>query len=141
MTLMRPRKVPCSSCPYRIGVPSGIWAASEYAKLAPYDLDTGGQAQAGAFELFACHQADGHLCAGWTGCHDMNHNLAIRLHHAEVDIPAVPDYSCPVPLFSSGAEAAAHGLRDIGRPSAEARALIGKLMRLRVLRGRPVRFR
>lgn len=138
MTGMRPRERPCSSCPYRRGVPSGIWSADEYDLLPLFDGATGEQALAGAFHPLQCHQADGQLCAGWTGCHDMAENLAIRLHAAELDIPAILDYLCPVPLFSSGAEAAEHGKRDIEDPSPAARAVIAKLARLRAMRGRPV---
>ena len=136
--MRRPRGRPCPSCPYRRGVPSGIWSAEDYAGLAAYDGDTGEQALAGATRLFGCHQGDDKLCAGWVGCHDMNHSLALRLHHAETDLPAVLGYSSPVPLFPSGAEAAAHGMRDIENPSPAARAMIAKITRVRAARGRPV---
>lgn len=132
------RKTPCASCPYRRDVPSGIWDESEYAKLAAYDGEIIDQMRAGATGVFMCHQVDGRLCAGWAGCHDLTQTLAARLHAAELD-PSVFDYASPVPLFGSGAEAAAHGLRDIERPGADARAAIGKITRVRAARGRPVR--
>jgi hypothetical protein len=97
-------------------VPSGIWAAEEYAKLPAYDGDVPEQATAGAFGLFMCHQRDGNLCAGWVGCHDMASNLAVRMHAGEVDLDAMLDYESPVPLFASGAEAAEHGAREIDAP-------------------------
>lgn len=108
------RLSPCPSCPYRRDVPSGIWAPSEYAKLPLYDLSTEEQAEVGAFAPFYCHATPDFLCAGWAGCHDMAENLAMRLHHRTID-PAVYDYVSPVPLFSSGAQAAAHGITR-GKP-------------------------
>ncbi len=132
------RKSPCPSCPYRLDVPSGVWHPEEYARLASYDGDMLSQALAGAFGLFFCHQADGNLCAGWAGCHDMTETLAARLSTADLD-PAVFAYESPVPLFASGAEAAAHGMRDAEKPGAEALAMIRKIVRVRALRGRPVR--
>ena len=124
------RKTPCPSCPYRRDVSSGIWEESEYAKLPGYDGDIPDQLAAGATGLFHCHQRTGELCAGWVGCHDMGRNLATRLHFDKLD-PSVLDYESPVPLFSSGAEAAEHGRRDIKGPGVSAEAMIGKLRRLR----------
>jgi hypothetical protein len=125
-----PRARPCSSCPYRRDVPSGLWDAAEYARLRRYDGDTGEQAAAGAFGLFHCHQQPRHLCAGWVGCHDMHHNLAVRIHAAGLDLGAVIGYESPVPLFASGAEAAAHGERDIANPGPAARRKIRQLIGL-----------
>ena len=124
--LPRPSKAPCGTCPYRRDVPSGVWSSDEYAKLPRYDGETGDQIMAGATGLFYCHQNDGKLCAGWVGCHDMRHNAAVRF------APVHPDtftYRSPVPLFASGAEAAAHGLRDVDHPGPAARAAIAKLER------------
>jgi len=129
MTTVRPS--PCSSCPYRRDVPSGIWEASEYEKLPQYDGETGEQAEAGATGLFFCHQAQDRLCAGWVGCHDMANNLAMRLHARRQDVdPAVYDYVSPVPLFSSGAEAAAHGMADIEEPGEAAREKVDLLLKI-----------
>jgi hypothetical protein len=127
MTTVRPR--PCPSCPYRKDVPSGIWAASEYDKLPQYDGETGEQATVGAFSLFHCHSTPDLLCAGWVGTHDMDNNLAMRLHGRDID-PAVFDYQSPVPLFASGAEAAEHGRRDLGDPGPDARARARYLMKI-----------
>lgn len=60
-----PAPRPCDSDPYRKDVPSGIWDASEYAKLARYDGPTANQ-PAG---LFLCHLIDkksarARICAG-----------------------------------------------------------------------------
>jgi hypothetical protein len=105
-------------------VPAGIWEAAEYAKLPAYDRETGQQPLA----LFYCHQNDGHLCAGWVGCHDTHHLLALRVHPVD---PSTYGYRSPVPLFASGAEAAAHGLSGVEEPDQRARAAIAKLIRRR----------
>lgn len=57
--------VPCTTCPYRRDVPSGIWAPEEYQKLLAYDRPTMQQPAA----LFMCHQGAGGLCTGWVQCH------------------------------------------------------------------------
>jgi hypothetical protein len=122
--LPRPGKAPCGTCPYRRDVPSGVWHPREYAKLLRYDGETGDQLMNGATGLFFCHQQDGRLCAGWVGCHDTQHLLALRLS------PVAPEtftYESPVPLFGSGAEAAAHGLARVDDPDAKARRAIAKL--------------
>jgi hypothetical protein len=124
------RNRPCPSCPYRRDVPSGIWEAEEYGKLPGYDGDVPDQLMAGATGLFRCHSQPVSLCAGWVGCHDMASNLAVRLHARDVD-PAVYGYVSPVPLFASGAEAAAHGMRDLPAPGPEARRKIKQLLRAR----------
>jgi len=126
------RKRPCSSCPYRRDVPSGIWQASEYDKLPAYDGDTADQVLARATGLFHCHSQPANLCAGWVGCHDMTQSFAVRFNSRDVD-PAVYDYVSPVPLFASGAEAAEHGKRDLPRPGPRAQRKIGQLLRRREL--------
>ena len=123
--LPRPSKVPCGTCPYRRDVPAGIWDPHEYAKLPAYDGEVFDQMLKRAIGLFFCHQNDGHLCAGWVGCHDMEHSLAVRFHGVH---PETYDYVSPVPLFASGAEAAEHGLSGCDEPGPEARHAIGKLM-------------
>lgn len=134
-----PRPRPCVSCPYRRDVPSGIWAATDYAKLPKYDGTTGEQAEAGAFGAFMCHQTDGHLCSGWVACHDMDENLSIRMD-PDVDQRACWDYTTDVPVFASGAEAAAHGLRDLKNPGPQAVEAVRKIITVRDRRGTPVRF-
>jgi hypothetical protein len=122
MTTVRPR--PCPTCPYRKDVPSGIWDATEYNKLPLYDGETWEQ-PLGAFH---CHSTPEQLCAGWVGCHDMDNALSVRLIR-DLD-PAVYEYKSPVPLFSSGEEAAEHGLRDLENPSPEAEAVVDKLEKI-----------
>lgn len=122
-TLPAPGKAPCGSCPYRRDVPAGIWSEDEYLKLPEYDGET--FEQINALGLFFCHQQDGKLCAGWVGCHDMYELLAVRLRPIA---PEAYDYQSPVPLFSSGAEAAAHGLSGLKNPDKRARAHIMRLL-------------
>lgn len=119
-------KVPCGSCPYRRDVPSGIWAQNEYDKLPEYDGPTWGQSPM----RFACHQRDGNLCAGWLACHGPQELLAIRIAAATGSIePEVMRYKTDVPVFSSGAEARAHGMRDITTPGAKARKMVAGLVK------------
>lgn len=125
-----PAPRPCESCPYRRDVPSGVWAAAEYEKLPAYDRETPYQPQG----VFLCHQHDGRVCAGWAGCHDGYQLLALRLAAAagamtDEDIAATIDYISPVPLFSSGAAAAAHGAAEIAAPSVDARRVMAKVSR------------
>jgi hypothetical protein len=132
-----PAPRPCQSCPYRRDVPSGVWAAEEYVKLAAYDADTASQPTG----LFQCHQNQAgdrraRMCSGWVGTHGGDHLLAVRLAALRGDLTAeeagrVMDYSSPVPLFDSGEEAAVHGMADIGEPGDRARAMIEKIVRNR----------
>lgn len=124
----KPRPRPCASCPYRRSVPSGVWDASEYSKLPEYDKDMGEQPGG----VFFCHQNDGAVCSGWLGYRDPTDLLALRLGimGGRLD-PSCADYTTDVPLFSSGAEAAAHGVQDIEAPGAAARRTIDKVSRKR----------
>ena len=125
-TLLKAPPAPCGSCPYRKDVPSGIWARKEYEKLPGYDGETWQQTPS----LFLCHQRDGNLCGGWLACHDPNELLALRMCGREVD-PSVFDFATDVPVFGSGAEARAHGIRDIKSPKAKARKMMAGLVRKR----------
>jgi hypothetical protein len=128
MTGSLPRVTPCATCPYRRDVPAGIWAASEYAKLPEYDAPTGEQ-PVGAF---ACHQADGRICAGWLGYRDPTELLAVRIGTALGYLdPSCADYTTTVPLHPSGADAAAHGLAGVEDPDDAAQAAIDKLLKQR----------
>jgi hypothetical protein len=119
-------KAPCKSCPYRRDVPSGVWDQSEYDKLPAYDGEIIDQLNAGGTGLFMCHQRDGRLCAGWVGCHGASNLLAARLSASKI-YPTVWSYRTSVPLFESGAAAAAHGKRAIRRPGKEALRTIVRL--------------
>jgi hypothetical protein len=136
VTGLAPRRLPCSSCPYRPDTPSGLWAQNEYDRLPAYDGETGEQAMKCAFGVFMCHQRDGNLCAGWVGCHDMAQNLAVRVHAGDLDLDAVLDYVSPVPLFSSGAAAAEHGKRDLAAPGEDAKRKAKMLLRLAARKAR-----
>ncbi|MFE3263622.1 DUF6283 family protein [Streptomyces sp. NPDC059215] len=132
-----PAPRPCESCPYRCDVPAGIWAREEYEKLRRYDADTPSQPP----RVFQCHQTDAdsdalRVCAGWAGCHEGAGLLALRLAVIDGTMDSttyqeVIEYESPVPLFSSGNEAAAHGEAGIDAPSEEARRMIGKISRTR----------
>ena len=123
-----PAPRPCESCPYRRDVPSGIWDATEYAKLPEYDRETFDQPHG----LFQCHQ-HGHgdprarLCAGWVAVHG-DQLLALRIAVATNWIDAdVMEYSTDVKLFPSGAAAAKHGMADIENPGPDAHRVMGKI--------------
>ncbi|WP_310404595.1 DUF6283 family protein [Nocardia kruczakiae] len=127
-----PAPRPCSSCPYRRDVPSGVWHADEYNKLREYDKEMPDQPVA----LFQCRQTDAdsdlrRLCAGWAACHGDN-LLALRLALVENRIsPAVFEatigYRSPTPLFDTGTAAADHGQRDIDNPSTAAVHTMAKI--------------
>jgi hypothetical protein len=125
-SLPKPAKEPCVTCPYRKDVPSGIWHPSEYVKLPQYDGTIADQAMAGALGLFMCHQKDGCLCGGWLATHGPENLLALRI--GKVD-PSVWDYAPKTPCWSSGAEAAAHGMEHIKDPKVAARRKIDWLTR------------
>lgn len=130
MNAIKPPKVPCGSCPYRRDVPAGIWHPSEYEKLPAYDAPTAEQPT----KLFMCHQQDGCLCGGWLLAHDRDHLLALRYNARLLD-PSVWEYASDVPVFASGAEAAAHGISGCAEPGPKARRKIAGLTRQRAARG------
>jgi Family of unknown function (DUF6283) len=123
VTCVRTR--PCPTCPYRRDVPSGLWARSEYDRLVGYDAPTFAQPTA----VFACHSTPDELCHGWAVVHMARGHehelLALRLRWPDGGVP-----DAAVPLFESGAAAAAHGLAQIDDPPAAAREAVGKLVRI-----------
>lgn len=129
---VHPRKTPCASCPYRRSVASGIWSSDEYSKLERYDGDIPDQTAMG---VFLCHQQDGCVCAGWLGHRDPTELLAVRLAFASGHLAADSlEYSTTVPLFSSGREAAEHGMAEYTAPGKKAVATIEKLVKAERLR-------
>ena len=118
------RSQPCSSCPYRRDVPSGVWATHEYEKLRAYDEPTYNQPAAS----FACHATPEHYCHGWAVVHENRGRehalLALRIWPPVAEIPEPA-----VPLFASGNEAADHGQADIEEPSEEADETVERLLR------------
>jgi len=124
-----PRKRPCASCPYRRDVPSGVWSEGEYVKLPSYDGEITDQIENGGMATFGCHQADGHLCAGWVGHRDPYELIALRLAVGSGHVDeAVFDYKTDVPLFCSGQEACDHGMAEIDAPGEKADRIIRKLL-------------
>lgn len=122
MTQVRAR--PCSACPYRKDVPSGVWDPQEYEKLRPYDAETPYQ----PFHGFSCHATPEFYCNGWAVCHTSRgpeHDLMAFRFDPEV----VPPEPHNVPLFGSAAEAADHGQRDSDAPGELAGRTIEKLVR------------
>ncbi|QIG76168.1 hypothetical protein EVC24_147 [Rhizobium phage RHph_I4] len=119
---------PCKSCPYRKDVPSGIWSEEEYEKLPSFDGEIVDQFVNGGTALFLCHQRNNALCSGWLGCHGTDNLIALRLHSHAVD-ESVWGYETDVPLFSSGKEAAEHGMKDIDAPSDAANRTMHRLLR------------
>jgi hypothetical protein len=115
-------------------VPSGVWARSEYAKLVTYDGEMPAQLEQGGVAIFMCHQRDGHLCAGWIVTHGAQNLLALRLTTEKV-ARSVYSYVTQVPVFRSGKQAAAHGMRAVKRPGIKAQAMIARLARLRARQG------
>ena len=119
--------VPCSTCPYRKDVPSGVWDASEYAKLRDYDNNE-------AFATFHCHQeaeiGKPTVCRGWLSVHF--ESVAARLAVLNEKVTVEELYAEPlVPLYASGNEAADAGMKDIKRPKAKARKAIDRLSKKR----------
>lgn len=129
------RKEPCSSCPYRKDVPSGVWSHDTYEILRPYDEPTGGQ----PFAPFGCHATPEFFCHGWAVVHTSRGNefdlLSLRM--CRTGYPDIPEAA--VPLFASGNEAADHGQADLDNPSLEARQAVDKLVRKyeRIREGNP----
>ncbi|MDN5666824.1 MAG: DUF6283 family protein [Renibacterium salmoninarum] len=127
----KPRVKPCASCPYRSGVPARIWEESEYRKLPGYDEPMPLQPQS----LFLCHQGDGDVCAGWLGHRDPADLLAVRLGIASgVLDPDCCTYATDVPLYSTGQEAAAHGMSGPPMPDPTAQSAIKKIQAKRATR-------
>lgn len=123
------RSMPCTACPYRRDVPSGLWAEHEYDKLVDYDAPTADQPMA----VFACHATPEHLCHGWAVVHmNRGHDhelLALRIRASRGDWRTQGIPEAGVPLFDSGAAAAEHGKRDITTPSPEAVEAVERLAR------------
>jgi hypothetical protein len=134
-----PANPPCGFCPYRRDAPSGVWHPSEYAKLPPYDNETAAQPP----QVFGCHRQDGRVCGGWAGVHgrqtgardliSLRFGAMLGAVTAEV-IEAVHSYVSKVPLWGSGAEAAAHGMAQVEAKGPDAERAIDKLQRARARR-------
>ena len=121
---MSVRSQPCSSCPYRQDVPSGVWSFDEYEKLRDYDNETFDQ----PFAVFACHATPEHLCHGWAVVHTNRGNeydlIALRIWPPSGGVP-----EAAVALFESGNDAADHGQAAIDDPDPAAIATQRRLMK------------
>lgn len=122
---------PCTSCPYRKDVPSGIWGSEEYDKIVRYDSPTYAQPP----KLFMCHQVDGSLCRGWLDCHGrelLAIRIAISMKTVSVDdaLQAL-DEEPFVPVFSNASEAARHGRKSINKPGKKAKQLMKSIEKKR----------
>jgi hypothetical protein len=108
-----------------------VWDESEYIKLPQYDGDMGEQSPA----VFGCHQNDGSVCSGWLGHRNPNDLLAVRLGlvRGTLDVSCL-EYETDVPLFASGAEAAAHGMKEVEAPGPAAKATIRKVSKVQARR-------
>jgi len=67
------------------------------------------------------------LCSGWLACHNPQELLALRFP-GRVD-PSAYTYTTDVALFASGAEARAHGIRDVRAPGAKAQKMMRGIVR------------
>lgn len=107
------RDVPCVTCPYRCDAPPGLWHPEEHEKLLKYDLDTIYQPQV----LFSCHNEDrtSVLCRGWFETHGTD-LLAVRLASMTGRLDLSVMETCSVKCFSSGRDAAEHGMSQIEKP-------------------------
>ena len=127
-------KVPCGSCPYRRGVPSGVWACDEYVKLLDYDRPMAEQPQG----VFLCHQKSGEkdcfdLCGGWLMSHGPENLFSLRLASVlgwyEIDESVWRYAPAGVEVWPSGRDAAMHGLKDMENPSPQAKRIMAKITR------------
>jgi hypothetical protein len=124
-------RAPCTSCPYRKDVPSGIWVKEEYDKILPYDGEMWVQPRG----VFLCHQNDGSLCRGWLDCHGDN-LLAVRLLCSRGDATSAAmikalDEGPAVAVFNSAADASKHGRKAIRKPGKRAQVLMDSITRKR----------
>lgn len=122
---------PCASCPYRCDVPSGVWDASEYEKIKPFDAQFPVQPMA----WFLCHYSTGALCRGWLDCHG-DSLLIVRLGIARGDkfseaLLRALDEKPAVAVFRSAAAAARHGRRDISNPGKRAVVFMDRILKTR----------
>lgn len=119
---------PCSTCPYRRDTPTGIWHPGEYIKLAEYDDDP--PRESVPLATFHCHQETitgrPTVCRGWLAVHGDIPAVRIAVIRGEIP-PEEVDRPVSVPLYGSGREACAAGLRGVSRPGKKARAAIVRL--------------
>lgn len=126
---------PCTTCPYRVDVPSGIWAKEEYEKLVAYDRPTFEQPP----NLFMCHQSNNSLCTGWVQSHANREHafdlLALRMiDRRKVDVDQVSKVAQSEPmvkLFLTGSGARRHGLKQLAKPGPKAKSAMKRITKKR----------
>lgn len=124
--MLTSNKNPCSTCPYRKDVPSGVWHYEEYEKLRGYDDNT-------ALSVFMCHQSSvanvEMACKGWVMVHQ--NSVAVRLACMTRQIDHRTCFEpTEVELYESGNAAADAGQRHIKRPRKKALKVIEKLKKI-----------
>lgn len=128
MSQLNVAKKPCSTCPYRKDVPSGVWNKEEYEKLRKYDeeypLKDGSN-----LGVFLCHQTNVSgkktACKGWCVVHQ--NSIAFRLAQITGVLGRSAAAKTSVPLHESGNAAADFGEKEISRPTDQAVSAIEKL--------------
>ncbi len=114
---------PCSTCPYRVDTPPGVWHPSEYAKLSLYDEGSP------PLQTFLCHQGDRQFaCRGWLSVHRDSVSVRLAVLRGEVDVDD-PHRSVDVELYGSGTDAAAAGLAGVAEPGVAARKALERLVK------------
>lgn len=118
---------PCSSCPYLIEHPSGVWSREDYEKLRLYAERPDGQLP-DALGVFLCHHSrlgftEPAACRGWATVEADSIAMRIALASGEIDEADIE--SGPIArLFPTGNAAADNGLDDIDHPGPAAQVMI-----------------
>jgi len=126
------RPNPCSTCPYAVETPSGVWSPEEYEKLRLFDDQHNPR-----MATFLCHhspmtEADA-ICRGWLTVHRKHPMVRVLILRGAITADEV--YREPtVELYESGTEAADAGEMNIGNPGPRARKAIAKLLRQKGVR-------
>lgn len=119
-------RLPCSTCPYRVDTPPGVWDPEEYAKLPNYDDD----APEVAVAAFLCHHSPttgrDAICRGWLTVHA--ESVAARLAVISGRVTDAERYApVEVELYPTGRAAADAGMAGVEDPSPAARRAIDRL--------------
>lgn len=106
-------KRPCSTCPYRVDTPPGIWAPEEYERLTKWEENPLDQ------HIFLCHHSNGgqeKICKGWLTVE--RESTAARMAVLNGRISDEDRYLDPdVELYPTGRAAREAGLTGVERPS------------------------
>lgn len=120
--------IPCGSCPYRRDTPPGIWDAAEYERLRDFADKPNGIPSLG---VFLCHQSpfsrSNAVCRGWLSVE--RESIAVRLALIKgIVTQNQVEAEVRVPLYTTGAEAAAAGLAGVEAPGRAAQRVIRRLI-------------